>query len=167
METLVAVPIISSLVFIIGFYCGGLYQKRKLNKRASKKPTPPPKPKEIYYNMPPSSEQGNDVQVELREQIDINLKPSRPIAMYDDVILSTSQQCLKDFPAESCHPRPVAICTMIFFLPNEQHDQLKEQKTKKPNYKVMYDEVLQPCEQECVPLKKNTAYRPAESKQSH
>ena len=154
--TLVAVPVISSLVFIIGFYCGGLHKKWKL-KCASKKPTPPHKPKEIYYNMPPSSEEGNDVQVELREQT--NIKPSRPTVMYDDIILSTSQECLKDFPAESCHP--VAMYDDIF-LPNERHDQLKEQNTKKP--KVMYDEVLQPCEQECVPLKKNTAYRPAESK---
>ena len=46
--------------------------------------------------------------------------------------------------------------------PSEQHD-LKGQNTKKP--KVMYDEVLQPSEQDCVPLKRNTAYCPAESKQ--
>ena len=45
--------------------------------------------------MPPFSEQGNDVQVELREQTDI--KPSRPTAMYDDVILSTRPAMLKGF----------------------------------------------------------------------
>jgi hypothetical protein len=160
----IAVPVISSLLFILGFYCGGLYQKRKCKCASRKrvllqKPTPPPNPKEVYYNMPPSSEQDNDV--EMREQR--NVKPSCPAVMYDDVILSTSQECLEsDFPDKSC--RLVAMYDDIF-SPSEQHDQLKEQNTKKP--KVMYDEVLQPCEQECVPLKKNTAYRPAESKQSH
>ena len=94
-ETLVALPAISSLIFIIGFYCGGLYQKRKfINKYTRKKrvilrkPTPPPKLKETYYNVPLSSEQANDV--EWRDQR--NTKPScHPAVMYDDVILSTSQ----------------------------------------------------------------------------
>ena len=62
----------------------------------------------MYYNMSPSSEQGNDVKP--REQR--NIKPNRPTAMYDDVVLSTSQERIdSDFPA-----KPVVLlrCTMIF-----------------------------------------------------
>ena len=73
--------------------------------------------------MPPSSEQGNDV--EQREQR--NIKPNHPTAMYNDVILSTSQEHIdSDFPAKSSHP--VAMYNDI--CSTEQHD-LKGQNTKK------------------------------------
>ena len=76
--------------------------------------------------------------------------------------LARTQECINsDFPAKPSHP---VVMYDDIISSSEQHN-LREQNSKKP--KVMYDEVLQPSEQECVPLKKNTAYRPADSKQLH
>ena len=46
-----------------------------------------------------------------------------------------------------------------------QNEQDLKQSASKP--KVMYDEVIPPCRQHRVLLKKNTAYCPAESKHYH
>ena len=43
------------------------------------KPTPPPRTKDTYYNMPPSSEQNNDVELQTEQR---NVKPKRPTCSY-------------------------------------------------------------------------------------
>ena len=73
--------------------------------------------------------------------------------MYDDVILSTSIDL--DLP-----PKPNRL-VVIYDDILSQNDQDLKQSASKP--KVMYDEVIPPCRQDRVSLKKNTAYRPAES----
>ena len=83
-KTLVALPVTALLVLIIGFYRGGLHQKCKFKYAKKKwifvrKPTPPPRTKETYYNMPPFSEQDNDVELQTEQR---NVKPKCPTAMY-------------------------------------------------------------------------------------
>ena len=88
---------------------------------------------------------------------------SRPIAVYDDVLIeqdsdkSRSETKPDDLPEKP--KRPVVMYDDVL-PPTEKN--LKGENTEKP--KVMYDEVIPPSEQEHVALKKNTAYRPADSK---
>lgn len=153
---LIAVAVISSIVaviialllLIIVFYHGCFRRKHKIKMRKKlrpRKPTPPPK--ELYYNLRPSFELSNSM--ELTEQ----KQPKRP--MYDDIIIPRSEI---DLPL-----KPNRAVVMYDDILSSSEQGLKEQNNKKP--KVMYDEVLPPCEQEDpVDLKKNTAYRPADSK---
>ena len=103
--------------------------------------------------MPPSSEQDNT----------LKLATKRPIAMYDDVLPSFEQDSdnmESKLDALPENPKRPVVTYDDVLSPSEQG--LKEQNTKKP--KVMYDEVIPPSEQDRVELKKNTAYRPADSK---
>ena len=97
--TLIAAAVVSSiaaviitLVFsIIGFYCSyscrnQKYKIKRRKKPRPRKPTPPPK--ELYYNLRPPLKR--ETSMELSEQ----MRPKRPIAMYDD-ILPPSEQDLK------------------------------------------------------------------------
>ena len=154
-----AVVFIAVLFFIIGCYCGRFQQIRKYKsgkgRALLRRPTSPPRCRETYYNMPLCSQQDN---MEMTEQ-----KPNRPVVMYDD-ILPPSQQDNTDseLHASPAKPRRPVVTYDDVLSPREQDS--KGQNTTKP--KVMYDEVIPPGEQDRteLKLKKNTAYRPAESK---
>ena len=109
--------IVTLLLCIIGFYRGCNRQKRhKVKKRKKprpRKPTPPPK--ELYYNLRPSLKQ--DSGMELSE----GMQPTRPIAMYDDVILP-SEQDLK----EQNIPKPKVMYDEV--LPPSEQDQVDLKK---------------------------------------
>ena len=150
--------LIALLLFIIGLYCGRFHKKGK--KRVLRKSTPPPRSTGMYYNMPPSSKHDN---TELTEQETVlQTKSNCPVVTYDDVLPYSQQDNSTDsevdtLPAKPSHP---IVAYDDVLSPSEQNF------TTKP--KVFYDEVLPPGEQEHdivdLMLKKNTAYRPAESK---
>ena len=151
-----AAVLIALLFFIIGFYCGHLCLKNRKRRAFFSLPKPIPRPrlKESYYNMPPSGQ--DNIELRLEQKHVLQTKQDCPAVMYDDVTTSSNQD--PNLPEKSSR-HVVTYYYDDVLSPREQD--LKGQKPK-----VMYDEVLPPHEQDgtCVELKKNTAYRPADSK---
>ena len=97
--------------------------------------------------MPPFSEQDSDVELQTEQRKDQNV-PQLCI-MYDDIILSTSIDL-------NLPPKPDQPIVMYDDILSQSEQDLKQSSSaSKP--KVMYDEVVQPCMQDHVLLKKNTA----------
>lgn len=148
---------IALLFFTLGVCCNRSCRKCRLKKRKKhvvlRRPTPPPRCREAYYNIPPTSEHTKTVKPET----------SRPVAMYDDVFPPFEQDSdNRETNVDDLQEKPKRPVVMYDDVLSPSEQTLKEQNTEKP--KVMYDEVIPPSEQERVELKRNTAYRPADSK---